>query len=211
MSIHPRWQPFFDSQADFLNKIDSESDGLISIPAPHQRFRAFEQDPAKLRVLILGQDPYPNPLHASGLAFSVPAKTAPLPKSLQNIFQELHADLGKPLRTNGDLQDWANQGVWLLNSVLTTEIGNSNAHSNLGWEQFTKSAIKYVIGLGNLRVAVLWGNAAKSMANQLESLSLIQSAHPSPLSAYRGFFGSKPFSRANQYLLEANLQPIEWG
>jgi uracil-DNA glycosylase len=119
--------------------------------------------------------------------------------------------LGQPLRTNGDLQDWANQGVWLLNSVLTAEIGCSNVHSNLGWQQFTKSATRYVLGLGNLRVAVLWGNAARSMASQLTSVALIESAHPSPLSAYRGFFGSKPFSRTNQYLSEANLQPIEWG
>lgn len=193
-----------------LADISTRLAGHDYIPAQPRVFRAFAYPPTHYRILILGQDPYPNPKHATGLAFSVPSDTKPLPKSLQNIFRELASDLNHPIRENGDLSDWEAQGVLLLNRVLTTEVGGSNAHLSLGWERFTRNVIEYLVTVGNLQIAILWGKSAATMAPVLECLEIIESAHPSPLSAYRGFFGSRPFSRANQYLTDRGYRAIQW-
>jgi len=141
------------------------------------------------------------------LAFSIPAGVAPLPKTLKNIFTELNSDLAIE-RSNGDLSDWANQGVLLLNKSLTVEPGKSNSHSNLGWQDFTERIIQFPANNGAL--AILWGNEAQKVSNLFANEDVFESAHPSPLSAYRGFFGSKPFSKVNNRLIEKGLIPIKW-
>ncbi len=209
--IHPSWDDFFQNQSHLLAEISSRLDGQETNPVRDMWFRAFQIEAKSIRVLILGQDPYPNPNHAHGLAFSVPAGTTPLPKSLQNIFKELSDDLKSPLRTNGNLADWESQGVWLLNRVLTTNPNHSLGHQNLDWEQFTSAAINYVNQFPGDRIAVLWGKKAQQIKPLLNYWQVLESPHPSPLSAYRGFFGSKPFSQINQHLLQTGQPKIEWG
>jgi uracil-DNA glycosylase len=177
------------------------------IPEQQSIFRALQISPDKVSVVIVGQDPYPNAKHAMGLAFSTPAGVAPLPKSLKNIFTELNNDLSID-RSNGDLSDWANQGVLLLNRSLTVEPGKSDSHSNLGWQNFTEKIIQAAANNGAL--AILWGNEAQKVSNLFADNDVFKSAHPSPLSAYRGFFGSKPFSKVNNRLIEKGLIPIKW-
>ena len=162
---------------------------------------------AQVKVVIVGQDPYPNPKYAMGLAFSIPVGVTPLPKSLQNIFTELNNDLSID-RSNGDLSDWASQGVLLLNRSLTVEPGKSDSHSNLGWQDFTEKIIQAAANNG--AVAILWGNEAQKVSNLFADVDVFKSAHPSPLSAYRGFFGSKHFSKVNNRLQEKGLTPIKW-
>lgn len=167
-------------------------------------------------MLIVGQDPYPTPGHAVGLSFSVGAHVHPLPKSLINIYKELVDDLGVPEPSNGDLTPWADQGVMLLNRSLSVRAGQANSHQGMGWEAVTEAAIR---ALNNRRdstgkplplVAILWGNNARSLKPLLTNAAVIESAHPSPLSAYRGFFGSRPFSRTNEALIAQGTQPINW-
>lgn len=208
---HPSWQRFFDSQSYLLGEIETQLNGQATNPSRANWFRAFDQPAGDIKVLILGQDPYPNQQHATGLAFSVPSSCQPLPKSLQNIFKELAADTGAPLRTMGDLSDWQAQGVWLLNRTLTTAVGESDVHKDVGWRAFTLHATRFVSELPGNRVAILWGNPARSLAPELKNWKVIESPHPSPLSAHRGFFGSRPFSAANQHLLATNQTPIQWG
>ena len=198
------WHEFVD--LDLLAQI---SKNLTSSFIPEQQsiFRALQISPDKVTVVIVGQDPYPNAKHAMGLAFSTPAGVAPLPKSLKNIFTELNNDLAID-RSNGDLSDWANQGVLLLNRSLTVEPGKSDSHSNLGWQDFTEKIIQAAANYGAL--AILWGNEAQKVSNLFAATDVFKSAHPSPLSAYRGFFGSKPFSKVNNRLIEKGLIPIKW-
>lgn len=205
ISLLPKpWHDFVD-----LNLLEQISKNLVSSFIPEQQsiFRALQIPPDQVKVVIVGQDPYPNAKHAMGLAFSIPAGVAPLPKSLKNIFTELNDDLVIE-RSNGDLSDWANQGVLLLNRSLTVEPGKSDSHSNLGWQDFTEKIIQAAASNGAL--AILWGNEAQKVSNLFADEDVFKSAHPSPLSAYRGFFGSKPFSKVNNRLKEKGLIPIKW-
>jgi uracil-DNA glycosylase len=205
ISLLPKpWHDFVD-----LNLLEQISRNLVSSFIPEQQsiFRALQIPPDQVKVVIVGQDPYPNAKHAMGLAFSIPAGVAPLPKSLKNIFTELNDDLVIE-RSNGDLSDWANQGVLLLNRSLTVEPGKSDSHSNLGWQDFTEKIIQAAASNGAL--AILWGNEAQKVNNLFADEDVFKSAHPSPLSAYRGFFGSKPFSKVNNRLREKGLIPIKW-
>ena len=177
------------------------------IPSSDSIFRCLELEPSEVKVVILGQDPYPNPSHAMGLAFSVNSSIKPLPASLNNIFKELDSDLGIK-RNNGDLSDWSSQGVLLLNRSLTVIPNLSDSHSDIGWHKFTEEVIRVVAARG--AIGVLWGKQAQDLGKLFNQLDQFSSPHPSPLSAYRGFFGSKPFSKVNNRLLEKGLTPIKW-
>lgn len=184
--------------------------GRRYLPAGEHVLRAFQQPFAGVRVLIVGQDPYPTPGHPVGLSFSVAPDVRPLPKSLVNIFTEYGEDLGHPPPSNGDLSPWAEHGVLLLNRALTVEPGKSNAHQGKGWEEVTEQAIRALAGRGGPLVAILWGRNARNLKPLLGPVPCIESAHPSPLSAHSGFFGSRPFSRANQLLQEQGADPVDW-
>lgn len=179
------------------------------LPAGDDVLRAFTYPFAEVKVLIVGQDPYPTPGHAMGLSFSV-APGVVLPASLRNIYRELSEDLGVPPPQTGDLTGWARQGVCLLNRVLTVSAGAPSSHRGRGWETVTEHAIRSLVGRDQPLVAVLWGRDAQSLAPMLGSTPIIRSAHPSPLSAYRGFYGSRPFSRANATLERLGADPIDW-
>lgn len=179
-------------------------------PSGDRVLRAFQRPLADVRVLVVGQDPYPNPDHPVGLSFSVPREVRPLPPSLANIYTELEADLGVPPAPHGDLTAWADRGVMLLNRVLTVEPGRSNSHKGKGWEAVTEHAIRTLAHRGGPLVAILWGNDARRLRPWLGDVPCVESAHPSPLSAYRGFFGSKPFSQVNALLREQGAEPIDW-
>lgn len=173
--------------------------------------RAFELPLDQVRVLIVGQDPYPTPGHAVGLSFSVAPDVRPLPRSLQNIFRELHSDLGVTSPLCGDLSAWAQNGVLLLNRVLTVRLGAPGSHRGIGWEAITAAAIDALASrAGQPIVAILWGRDAQALRPALAAVPVISSAHPSPMSADRGFFGSRPFSRANAMLTERGSAPIDW-
>jgi uracil-DNA glycosylase len=180
------------------------------LPRGDNVLRAFRYPLADVRVLVVGQDPYPTPGHSIGLAFAVDRAVRPLPRSLHNIYRELHDDTGTQLPSHGDLSPWAAQGVMLLNRVLTVQPGNSGAHRRKGWEAVTALAIRTLVARRSPLVAILWGNDARSLLPLLDGTPVIQSVHPSPLSAARGFFGSKPFSRANQLLAAQGAEPIDW-
>jgi len=183
------------------------------LPKPSLWFNALNSTPLdKVKVVILGQDPYPTIGHAHGLCFSVMPEVKPLPKSLQNINQELLADLGVDNRHTGYLQPWAQQGVLLLNAVLTVEAGSANAHQGKGWEILTDKIIEVINAKCENVVFVLWGSYAQKKGTAIDTSRhmVIKSPHPSPLSAYRGFFGSKPFSRVNEYLTAKGKMPIDW-
>lgn len=182
-------------------------------PSGEQVFRAFQRPLAEVRVLIVGQDPYPTPGHPIGLCFAVERHVRPLPASLRNIYQELANDVGVVPPAHGDLGAWTDQGVMLLNRVLTVRPGASDSHKNQGWEHVTAAAIQAVVRraeAGAPVVAVLWGNAARSLKQHLGPIPAVESPHPSPLSASRGFFGSRPFSQVNQLLTERGAAPIDW-
>jgi uracil-DNA glycosylase len=193
---------------DFLRQEIAE--GRQYLPAGENVLRAFKQPFAQVRVLIVGQDPYPTPGHPVGLSFSVAPDVRPLPGSLVNIFKEYHADLGHPPPTNGDLTPWTEQGVLLLNRVLTVAPGKPASHRGKGWEQVTEQAIHALVARGGPLVAILWGRDARSLKPMLGQVPCVESAHPSPLSARNGFFGSRPFSRANQLLEKQGASPVEW-
>ena len=184
--------------------------GRNYLPAGEHILRAFTRPLRQVRVLIVGQDPYPTPGHPVGLSFSVGEEVRPLPGSLRNMFAELATDLGVTPPTHGDLTSWFDQGVLLLNRVLTVEVGKPGSHRGRGWEQVTDCAIEALVARGGPLVAILWGRDAQTIAPRLGSTPLIQSPHPSPLSASRGFFGSRPYSRANQLLIEQGTPPIAW-
>ncbi|MEZ5209644.1 uracil-DNA glycosylase [Gordonia sp. (in: high G+C Gram-positive bacteria)] len=180
------------------------------LPAGENVLRAFTQPFDDVRVLIVGQDPYPTPGHAVGLSFSVAPDVSPIPKSLINIYTEYCDDLGYPRPSNGDLTPWARQGVLLLNRVLTVSPGDAASHRGKGWEEVTECAIAALAARDEPLVAILWGNDARRAAQWLPDVPVIESAHPSPLSASRGFFGSRPFSRANEDLLDLGAEPVDW-
>jgi uracil-DNA glycosylase len=184
--------------------------GRKYLPAGNHVLRAFQQPLADVRVLIVGQDPYPTPGHPIGLCFSVAPDVRPLPKSLVNIFTEYCEDLGHPPPANGDLSPWTDNGVLLLNRALTVQPGAPNSHQGKGWEEVTEQAIKALAARGGPLVAILWGRNARNLRPLLDPVPCIESAHPSPLSAHNGFFGSRPFSRANQLLEGQGAQPIDW-
>ncbi len=180
------------------------------LPAGPNVLRAFTFPFEQVRVLIVGQDPYPTPGHAVGLSFSVDPEVRPLPRSLGNIFTEYGADLGLPAPANGDLTPWCEQGVMLLNRVLTVRPGTPASHRGKGWEVVTECAIRALVARKQPLVAVLWGRDAATLKPMLGDTVTIESAHPSPLSASRGFFGSRPFSRANELLQEMGADPVDW-
>lgn len=184
--------------------------GRTYLPSGPNVLRAFQQPFASVRVLIVGQDPYPTPGHAVGLSFSVAPQVRPIPASLINIFQEYGQDLGLPQPSNGDLTPWTEQGVLLLNRALTTAPGKPAAHRGKGWEEVTEQAIKALVARGGPLVAVLWGRDARNLRPLLGSVPAVESAHPSPYSANGGFFGSRPFSRANDLLARQGAQPVDW-
>ena len=179
-------------------------------PSGDRVFRAFERPLADLRVLIVGQDPYPNPRHPVGLSFAVAPEVRPLPPSLVNIYKELEADLGHAPVAHGDLTAWADQGVMLLNRVLTVRPNDSNSHRRRGWEEVTSCAISALAARGGPCVAILWGSAAQTLKPLLGPVPWVESAHPSPLSAHRGFLGSAPFSRVDRMLQEQGGEPVDW-
>ena len=180
------------------------------LPAGGQVLRAFSQPMDEVRVVIVGQDPYPTQGHAVGLAFSVPANLHPVPRSLQNIYQELGTDLGATRPRNGDLSRWAERGVLLLNRVLTVSPGESGSHRGKGWETVTGQAISALAARGGPLVAILWGRDAQTLEPILGQVPCLKSPHPSPMSARTGFFGSRPFSRANDLLRQQGAEPIDW-
>ncbi|MFI6106449.1 uracil-DNA glycosylase [Streptomyces sp. NPDC093595] len=184
--------------------------GRTYLPAGANVLRAFQQPFDEVRVLIVGQDPYPTPGHAVGLSFSVAPEVRPLPPSLDNIFREMHADLGLPRPSSGDLTPWTRQGVLLLNRALTTAPRKPGAHRGKGWEEVTEQAIKALAARGKPLVSVLWGRDARNLRPLLGRLPAIESAHPSPMSADKGFFGSRPFSRTNELLLQQGAEPVDW-
>lgn len=184
--------------------------GRSYLPAGKDVLRAFQQPFDEVRVLIVGQDPYPTPGHAVGLSFSVAPEVRPLPGSLENIFRELHSDLGTGRPSTGDLTPWARQGVLLLNRALTTAPRRPAAHRGKGWEEVTDQAIRALVTRGTPLVAVLWGRDARNLRPLLGQVPAVESAHPSPMSADRGFFGSRPFSRANALLAEQGAAPVDW-
>jgi len=186
------------------------AEGKKYLPAGDRVLRAFKQPFADVRVLIVGQDPYPTPGHPVGLSFSVDPSVKRLPGSLVNIFREYTTDLDYPRPSNGDLTPWTERGVLLLNRVLTVEPGKPGSHRGKGWEQVTEQAMRALAKRDTPLVAILWGSDARKLAPLLGSIPRIESVHPSPMSAQNGFFGTRPFSRANQLLRDQGADAIDW-
>jgi uracil-DNA glycosylase len=213
--VHESWREVFAAHSESLNRISARLDqdhaaGIHHLPDSASILRAFEQSLDSVRVVIVGQDPYPTPGHAVGLSFSVDREVRPLPRSLTNIYRELQDDLGIEPAAHGDLTRWAESGVILLNRVLTVQSGNAGSDRGIGWQAITASALEALSRRGGPLVAVLWGKDAQSAAPLLGPVPILASAHPSPLSARKGFFGSRPFSRANDLLIAQGGQPIDW-
>lgn len=214
-AVGPGWaaalEPVRDRIAavgDFLRA--EQAAGRRFLPAGDRVLAAFGQPLDAVRVLLVGQDPYPTPGHPIGLCFSVAPDVRPLPASLANIFREYCEDLGHPRPAGGDLTPWTHQGVMLLNRVLTVRPGTPASHRGKGWEQITDQAIRALAARGGPLVAVLWGRDARNLKTLLGDVPVVESAHPSPLSARTGFFGSRPFSRANALLAEQGAEPVDW-
>jgi uracil-DNA glycosylase len=205
--LHSDWKEVLAQHRELVSVIESKLVDCDHVPDFSNVFRSLTRSIASTKVVIFGQDPYPSKGHAHGLAFSVDQSVSPLPPSLRNIFAELSADIGVA-RTSGDLSDWFDQGVLLVNRVLTTETGTSFAHANLGWQQVTNT-VAQELGKHEV-VAILWGKSAAELTPYFRTELRLESAHPSPLSAYRGFFGSKPFSKANAILDKHGIQKISW-
>lgn len=213
--VHPSWAAALEPVADTVAALGEFLRGEVAagrgyLPAGKHVLRAFERPLDDVRVLIVGQDPYPTPGHAVGLSFSVAPDVRPVPRSLVNIYAELESDLGLPRPASGDLSPWADQGVLLLNRVLTVAPGKPASHRGKGWESVTAAAIVALVERGGPLVAILWGRDARNLVPHLPGIPAIESAHPSPLSAHSGFFGSKPFSRANDLLAQQGAAPIDW-
>ena len=220
--IDPDWAAALEPVAGRIAAMGDFLRGEIAagrryLPAGDNVQRAFRQPLGAVRVLIMGQDPYPTPGYAVGLSFSVPPTVRRLPPSLLNIFREYSEDLGYPRPSSGDLTPWTERGVLLLNRVLTVRPGQPGSHRGLGWEEVTEQAIRALAARqapdGSRRaplVAILWGRDARNLAPLLDGVPLIESAHPSPNSADRGYFGSRPFSRANKLLEQQGAAPVDW-
>lgn len=186
------------------------ADGRPYLPAGDRILRAFQRPLSDVRVLVVGQDPYPTPGHPIGLCFAVAPDVRPVPRSLANIYQELAVDLGVGTPEHGDLSAWTDQGVMLLNRCLTVRPGEPASHRGRGWEEVTECAIRALAARGGPLAAILWGRDAQSLKPLLSPVPCVESAHPSPLSASRGFFGSRPFSRINRLLEEQGGSPVDW-
>ncbi|AKT52495.1 uracil-DNA glycosylase [Arsenicicoccus sp. oral taxon 190] len=213
--VHPTWAAALEPVADDIRRMGDFLRGELAagrpyLPAGTDVLRAFARPLPDVRVLIVGQDPYPTPGHAVGLSFSVAPDVRPIPRSLVNIYTELVADLRVPQPSSGDLSPWADQGVLLLNRVLTVQPGKAASHRGKGWEQVTACAIQALAARGGPLVAILWGRDARNLAPHLPGVPCLESAHPSPLSAHAGFFGSRPFSRANAALEQQGADPVDW-
>lgn len=214
--VHPSWAPALSPHQATFTRIgeflrEESAAGRPWAPGGERILRAFEQPLDEVRVLIVGQDPYPTPGHAVGLSFSVAPDVRPLPRSLQNIYRELQDDLGLAAPPSGDLTPWAQHGVLLLNRVLTVRLGEPGSHRGIGWETITAAAIEALVARDDdPLVAVLWGRDAQTLESGLIDVPIIASAHPSPMSADRGFFGSRPFSRANALLEELGADGVDW-
>ena len=206
--VHSEWIEALEGVRPKIEEIENSLQGKPFNPAPENVFRALRSPLHQARVVIFGQDPYPNPNHAMGLAFSVPSTVSPLPRTLLNIFRELHDDTGVEIPRKGDLSPWSSRGVLLLNRILTTPQGESAGHTYLGWESITNE-IARILGERQI-VGIFWGNYAKELQKYFSPGLSIHSVHPSPLSASRGFFGSKPFSKTNQLLALNAEQAIDW-
>jgi uracil-DNA glycosylase len=209
------WQKHLANCRDELAEIDSylnsaQDRGEIIVPDWENIFAALTLAPEQVKVVILGQDPYPNSNHGIGLAFAVPIGTKPLPGSLRNILKEVEADLGQPPKTLPDLAHWVAQGVLLINTGLTTFHGGSNSHAKLPWDRVVAQILKAVIAANPKVIAILWGNSAQSYAPKFATDRVLVSVHPSPLSAHRGFIGSKPFSKTNAMLRLDHKEGIDW-
>ncbi|WP_404431954.1 uracil-DNA glycosylase [Microbacterium lacus] len=213
--VDPAWaealQPVATDLASLGEKLRVDvSAGHPYLPSGDRVLRAFQRPLDGVKVLIVGQDPYPTPGHPIGLSFAVERDVRPLPRSLTNIYRELESDLGVPPAAHGDLSSWSDQGVMLLNRVLTVAPGKPASHRGWGWEKVTEHAIRTLVARDKPLVAILWGKDAASLKPLLGTTAIIESAHPSPLSAHRGFFGSRPFSRANDLLVERGAAPVDW-
>jgi uracil-DNA glycosylase len=213
--VEPGWakalEPVAENIASMGEFLRAEiAAGRTYLPSGANVLRAFQQPFDEVRVLIVGQDPYPTPGHAVGLSFSVAPDVRPLPPSLENIFREMHDDLGLPRPSNGDLTPWTRQGVLLLNRALTTAPKRPAAHRGKGWEEVTEQAIRALIERDRPMVSVLWGRDARNLRPLLGSRPAVESSHPSPMSADRGFFGSRPFSRVNDLLAQQGADPVDW-
>jgi uracil-DNA glycosylase len=206
--LHPNWRKSLGEKVELLSEIEDKLIGENYLPLKENVLRSLAYDPNLAKVLILGQDPYPNSIDAMGLSFSTARTDGSLPASLKNIFSELSTDLGLPIPVSGDLTPWCDQGVVLLNRTLTCRNGESDSHRDIGWREFTDAVVKILADQGV--VAILWGKSAQEVSSFFEAKNLITSVHPSPLSAYRGFFGSKPFSRANQALKDQGKRVVDW-
>lgn len=206
--LHPQWQEVLAHLKSNVDAIDIALIGEDIAPDYPYVMRALTVPIDSIRVVIFGQDPYPTRGYAHGLAFSVAQDVSPLPASLRNIFKELSQDCGLKVSDNGDLHRWADQGVMLVNRILTTRVGQSLAHADLGWQIITNEVAR-VLGERGV-IAIMWGKSAQELIPYFNGALVIQSPHPSPLSAYRGFFGSKPFSRANELLGQRGLKKINW-
>ncbi len=213
--VDPEWAAALDPVAPDIAAIGERLRAEVAagrgyLPAGDRVLRAFQRPLADVRVLIVGQDPYPTPGHPIGLSFAVDRHVRPLPRSLSNIYQELEDDLGVPRAAHGDLSAWSDQGVMLLNRVLTVAPGEPASHRGWGWERVTEHAIRTLTDRGGPLVAILWGRDAANLRPLLGQTPIIESAHPSPLSARRGFFGSRPFSRANELLAQQGAHEVDW-
>lgn len=209
------WQKSLLNVKSSIERIDHElasmqTNGTEIAPEESQIFAALPASPDSIKVIIVGQDPYPTQGRATGMAFSVPSGTHPLPPTLRNILRELHDDTTQSSNTQDNLSTWRDQGVLLLNRVLTTEVGVSFAHQSLGWQEVTVEIVRSVRRENPDVVGVLWGRHAQELAKEFKPKQLVLSVHPSPLSAYRGFFGSKPFTRVNELLAESGQTTIKW-
>ena len=207
------WREILEPHEELVNSIGNQlqiraDKGERILPDRRWVFRALEIPPSQVRVVIVGQDPYPNISDAIGLSFSVPPRKSGLPGSLMNIQKEIITDIGSTTTSDGDLTRWADQGVMLLNRTLTVSAGESASHSSLGWSAVTETVVKYVADRG--AIGVLWGNSARELAPLFAESKKVEGVHPSPLSAHRGFLGSKPFSSVNAKLISSGLPPIIW-
>lgn len=214
-SIAPDWAEALQPVDEQISRMDDflqqeAAAGAHCLPAHDRVMRAFAEPLADVKVLIVGQDPYPTPGHAVGLSFSVAPDVRPLPRSLNNIYAELRDDLGIEPSSSGDLSAWSRQGVLLLNRVLSVRAGEAASHRRKGWEAVTDQAITALVARERPLVAILWGRDAAHLRPLLDDTAMIESAHPSPLSARRGFFGSRPFSRANELLVAQGAHPVDW-
>ena len=213
--MHPDWAAALAPVADDLARVEAflageRTRGAEYLPQNDVVLRAFALPPDAVKVLVVGQDPYPTPGHPVGLAFSVAPGVRPIPRSLANMFRELAEDVGVPVPGTGDLSRWSEQGVLLLNRVLTVEPGRPGSHRGKGWERVTEQAVRALVARERPLVAVLWGREAQTLRPVVDGVPVVEGVHPSPLSASRGFFGSRPFSRVNALLLAQGAEPVDW-